>query len=57
MKIEYGYEDQVGLGHYYNVCYEGCLANFEIGEDEEEASKLYPEVNYTTAEDYLKRYV
>ncbi|PHT93097.1 Bifunctional pinoresinol-lariciresinol reductase [Capsicum annuum] len=48
---------QVGLGHYYNVCYEGCLANFEIGEDEEEASKLYPEVNYTTAEDYLKRYV
>ncbi|XP_060207747.1 bifunctional pinoresinol-lariciresinol reductase-like isoform X1 [Lycium barbarum] len=54
---EYGYEDQVGLGHYYNVCYEGCLANFEIGEGGEEASKLYPEVNYTTAEDYLKRYV
>ncbi|XP_059302485.1 bifunctional pinoresinol-lariciresinol reductase 2-like [Lycium ferocissimum] len=54
---ELEYAEQVGLCHYYHVCYEGCLANFEIGEEGEEASKLYPEVNYTTAEDYMKRYV
>ncbi|KAK9123743.1 hypothetical protein Sjap_013345 [Stephania japonica] len=38
------YAEQVGLSHYYHVCYEGCLANFEIGEGGEEASKLYPEL-------------
>ncbi|XP_060178588.1 bifunctional pinoresinol-lariciresinol reductase 2-like [Lycium barbarum] len=54
---ELEYAEQVGLCHYYHVCYEGCLANFEIGEGGEEASKLYPEVNYTTVEDYMKRYV
>ncbi|PHT45614.1 Bifunctional pinoresinol-lariciresinol reductase [Capsicum baccatum] len=51
------YAEQVGLCHYYHVCYEGCLANFEIGEEGEEASKLYPEVNYTAVENYMKRYV
>ncbi|CAA2954291.1 bifunctional pinoresinol-lariciresinol reductase [Olea europaea subsp. europaea] len=50
------YAQQVGLTHYHDVCYEGCLTSFEIG-DEEEASKLYPEVKYTTVEDYLKRHV
>ncbi|OMO93447.1 hypothetical protein COLO4_16878 [Corchorus olitorius] len=51
------YAEQVGLTHYYHVCYEGCLANFEIGEGAEEASKLYPEVKYTSVEDYMKRYL
>ncbi|XP_039134509.1 bifunctional pinoresinol-lariciresinol reductase-like isoform X2 [Dioscorea cayenensis subsp. rotundata] len=51
------YAEQVGLGHYYNVCYEGCLTNFELGDNEEEASQLYPEVNYVRAKDYLKRYL
>lgn len=51
------YEQQVGLVHYYHVCFDGCLANFEIGEEGEEASQLYPEVNYTRVEDYLKRYL
>ncbi|CAI9775622.1 unnamed protein product [Fraxinus pennsylvanica] len=50
------YAQQVGISHYNDVCYEGCLTKFKIG-DEEEASKLYPEVKYTTVEDYLKRYV
>ncbi|CAI9771625.1 unnamed protein product [Fraxinus pennsylvanica] len=50
------YAQQVGLSHYHDVCYEGCLTRFKIG-DEEEASKLYPEVKCTTVEDYLKRYV
>lgn len=54
-KTELKYAEQVGLCHYYHVCYEGCLANFEIGE--EEASTLYPEVKYTTAEQYMKRYL
>ncbi|KAK8952471.1 hypothetical protein KSP39_PZI004722 [Platanthera zijinensis] len=38
------YAQQVGLGHYYHVCYEGCLTNFAIGEGAEEASSLkYPD--------------
>ncbi|KAL6501798.1 hypothetical protein OROGR_026931 [Orobanche gracilis] len=48
---------QVGMGHFYNIFYEGCLTNFEIGEDGEEASQLYPEVEYTRVDDYLKRYL
>ncbi|XP_068634884.1 bifunctional pinoresinol-lariciresinol reductase 2-like [Aristolochia californica] len=50
------YAQQVGLGHYYHVCYEGCLANFEVADDQE-ATKLYPEVNYVQVKDYLKRYL
>ncbi|PIN07369.1 (+)-pinoresinol reductase [Handroanthus impetiginosus] len=52
-----GYAEQVGLSHYHDVLCEGCLTNFEIGEEGEEESQLYPEVNYTTVEDYLKRYI
>nr|XP_027083973.1 isoflavone reductase homolog isoform X2 [Coffea arabica] len=48
---------QVGVGHFYHVFYEGCLTNFEAGKDGEEASELYPEVEYTRMESYLKRYV
>ncbi|CAA0820436.1 Pinoresinol reductase 1 [Striga hermonthica] len=48
---------QVGLCHFYHIFYEGCLTNFEIGEDGEEASKLYPEVEYTRVDKYLKRYL
>lgn len=51
------YAEQVGLGHYYHVCYEGCLTNFELGDNEEEATQLYPEVDYVRAKDYLKRYL
>lgn len=54
---EQEYAEQVGLTHYYHVCYEGCLANFEIGENGEEASLLYPEVNYVSVEEYMKRYL
>ncbi|KAM7254247.1 hypothetical protein ACFE04_031929 [Oxalis oulophora] len=35
----------------------GCLANFEIGEGGEEASKLYPKVHYISVDEYLKRYL
>ncbi|KAG9154654.1 hypothetical protein Leryth_021158 [Lithospermum erythrorhizon] len=58
LKLKKGldYAQQVGLSHYYHVCYEGCLSNFEVCDDEE-ASKLYPQVRYTSVEDYLKRYL
>lgn len=45
---------QVGLGHFFHIFYEGCLTSFEIGE---EASGLYPEVEYTRMHQYLKRYL
>ncbi|GER57602.1 pinoresinol-lariciresinol reductase family protein [Striga asiatica] len=48
---------QVGLCHFYHIFYEGCLTNFEIGEDGEEASTLYPEVEYMRVHKYLKRYL
>lgn len=52
------YAEQVGLTHYYHVCYEGCLANFKIDHKEgEEASQLYPEIKYTSVDEYLKRYL
>ncbi|KAJ4728538.1 putative Isoflavone reductase [Melia azedarach] len=55
---EQNYAEQVGLTHYYHVCYEGCLTNFKIGnKGEEEASQLYPEIKYTTVEEYLRRYL
>ncbi|OMO87841.1 NmrA-like protein [Corchorus capsularis] len=47
---------QVGVGHFYHIFYEGCLTNFQVGE-EIEASKLYPEVEYTRMDNYLKIYV
>ncbi|CAN0926098.1 Bifunctional pinoresinol-lariciresinol reductase 2 [Linum grandiflorum] len=57
MMKEQDYAEQVGLTHYYHVCYEGCLANFKIGDEAGEATELYPEVEYTTVEEYMKRYV
>ncbi|KAL5550852.1 hypothetical protein UlMin_001028 [Ulmus minor] len=57
MLKEQDYAEQVGLTHYYHVCYEGCLANFEIREDALEATQLYPEINYISVEEYMKRYV
>ncbi|KAH9687149.1 NmrA domain-containing protein [Citrus sinensis] len=54
---EMDYAGQVGVGHFHHIFYEGCLTNFEIGEGQEEASKLYPEVKYTRMDDYLKQYL
>ncbi|XP_031097404.1 isoflavone reductase homolog [Ipomoea triloba] len=51
------YAGQVGVGHFYHIFYEGCLTNFDIGEDAEEASQLYPEVQYTRMHEYLKCYL
>ncbi|CAD6270035.1 unnamed protein product [Miscanthus lutarioriparius] len=51
------FANQVGVGHYYHIFYEGCLTNFEIGEDGAEATLLYPEVQYTRVDEYMKRYL
>ncbi|PRQ19065.1 putative oxidoreductase [Rosa chinensis] len=51
------YANQVGAGHFHDMYYEGCLTNSEIGENAEEASKLYPEVKYTRMDEFLKIYV
>ncbi|KAE9596893.1 hypothetical protein Lal_00007986 [Lupinus albus] len=51
------YEEKVGMSHYYHVCFEGCLTNFEIGEEDVEACHLYPEIKYTNVHDYMKRYL
>ncbi|KAF2308863.1 hypothetical protein GH714_022176 [Hevea brasiliensis] len=51
------YATKVGIGHFYHIFYEGCLTNFEIGKDGEEASNLYPEVKYTRMDEYLKIYI
>ncbi|XP_071724499.1 isoflavone reductase homolog [Rutidosis leptorrhynchoides] len=48
------FASQVGVGHFYHIFYEGCLTNFEV---KEEASKLYPEVDYKRMDEYLKLYV
>ncbi|CAM8988842.1 unnamed protein product [Rhodiola kirilowii] len=49
---------QVGIGHFYHFFYEGCLANFDIKDaGGEEASELYPEVNYTRMNEYMKIYL
>ncbi|CAH8276813.1 unnamed protein product [Arabidopsis lyrata] len=47
---------QAGVGHFYHIYYEGCLTDHEVGDDEE-ASKLYPEVKYTRMDEYLKIFV
>lgn len=49
--------NQAGVGHYYHIFYEGCLTNFEIGDDGADATLLYPEVQYTRMDEYMKRYV
>ncbi|KAK7844969.1 isoflavone reductase homolog [Quercus suber] len=51
------FASQVGVGHFYHFFYEGCLTNFEIGEEGEEASELYPDVKYTRMDEYLKIYL
>ncbi|KAK4557152.1 hypothetical protein RGQ29_007071 [Quercus rubra] len=47
---------QTVAGHLYHFFYEGCLTNFQIGEEGEEATKLYPDVKYIRMDEYLKLY-
>jgi len=48
--------EQIGMTHFHHIFYEGCLYNFEIGEDGREATELYPNVQYTTVENYLYQF-
>lgn len=49
--------EQIGMTHFYHIFYESCLSNFEIGDDGKEATELYPDVQYTTVETYLNRFL
>ena len=49
--------NQMAVGHFHHIFYEGCSTDFDIEEDGEEASLLYPEVRCTRMEDYMKRYL
>lgn len=51
-----GLAEQIGMTHFYHIFYEGCLYNFDIGDDGTEATELYPDVKYTTVETYLRRF-
>ncbi|XP_023754236.1 isoflavone reductase homolog isoform X2 [Lactuca sativa] len=48
---------KAGFERIYQIFYDGCLMNFEIGKHGEEASNLYPEVRYTRMDEYLQRYL
>uniref|UniRef100_A0A0A8ZQ06 GSVIVT00038746001 n=1 Tax=Arundo donax TaxID=35708 RepID=A0A0A8ZQ06_ARUDO len=48
---------QMGVAHFYHIFYEGCLTNFDIGKDGAEATLLYPEVQCTHMDEYMKRYL
>jgi len=45
----------LSIGH--SIFVKGDQTNFEIGPDGVEASQLYPEVKYTSVEEYLSQYV
>ncbi|KAK9267059.1 hypothetical protein L1049_003608 [Liquidambar formosana] len=45
------------VGHLYHIFYEGCLTNFEIEGEAEEASKHYPDVQNMRMDQYLKCYL
>lgn len=45
------------LALYHSNFVKGDLTNFEIGPNGVEATQLYPEVKYTTADDYLNQFL
>ena len=45
------------LATVHNIFVRGDQYNFEIGEKGVEASTLYPDVKYTTASEYLDKFV
>jgi len=45
----------IAIGH--SIFVKGDQTNFEIGPDGVEASQLYPDVKYTTVDDYLSKFV
>nr|ABA96984.2 Isoflavone reductase, putative, expressed [Oryza sativa Japonica Group] len=57
MKADMQFAFQVGITHFYHIFYEGCLTNFDIGDNGAEATILYPEVQYTRIDEFLKRYL
>ena len=57
MQADLNFAIQVAVTHYYHIFYDGCLTNFDIGDHGAEATLLYPEVQYTCMDEFLKRYL
>uniref|UniRef100_A0A0D6QYB6 NmrA-like domain-containing protein n=1 Tax=Araucaria cunninghamii TaxID=56994 RepID=A0A0D6QYB6_ARACU len=52
------FETKVAMAIFYHIFYKGELTNFDIdGITQLEATELYPEVDYTSVERYLTRFV
>ncbi|ESQ56320.1 hypothetical protein EUTSA_v10026944mg [Eutrema salsugineum] len=51
-----GIAHQAGLGHFYHIFYEGCLTDHEV-RDDDEVSRLYPDVKYTRMDESLKIFI
>nr|AAF64179.1 phenylcoumaran benzylic ether reductase homolog TH4 [Tsuga heterophylla] len=47
----------IGIAIGHSIFVRGDQTNFEIGADGVEASQLYPEVQYTTVDEYLSKFV
>jgi len=47
----------IGISIGHSIFVKGDQTNFEIGADGVEASQLYPDVKYTTVEEYLNQFV
>jgi len=47
----------IGIAIGHSIFVKGDQTNFEIGPDGVEASQLYPDVKYTTVDDYLSKFV
>eukprot|EP01018_Ginkgo_biloba_P040938 Gb_21480 [translate_table: standard] len=51
------FPNNIILSIVHDIFARGDQCNFEIGENGVEGSQLYPEVNYTTVDEYLNKFV
>ena len=45
------------LSLLHGIVFKGDQTNFELGPNDVEATSLYPDVKYTSVDDYLDRFV
>ncbi|GLJ29665.1 hypothetical protein SUGI_0584970 [Cryptomeria japonica] len=52
------FETRVAMAIFYHIFFKGELTNFDVdGKEQLEATQLYPQVEYTSVERYLSRFV
>jgi uncharacterized protein YbjT (DUF2867 family) len=51
------FPDNIGIAIGHSIFVKGDQTNFEIGPDGVEATQLYPDVKYTTVDEYLSKFV